>query len=191
MKEAIGPLAHDGKCEASNWRQYLDDCAHYAYSEWPLGALLHDLSAYAQYEIYLTATGEEDESEIEARIAEHVEAAERFLSHCPLDAWLGEKRAPQLERTVAMARCRLALDRGIPVDPADLAELGNISQSRMRSLISGTPPELKREEGRIPAEIALPWLEKRDGFLRIYMANSSPKFRCARSRRRRKQRSPN
>lgn len=164
MRTAIGPLGAGAHPDAG-WRDLLDDNEASAYSEWPMGALLHDLSAYAQYGIDIDAQPEDGEEQIEERIAARVAAAERFLARCPLDAWLGADRARQLERTVAMARCRFALDRRQPVDPADLAELGNLSQSRMRSLISGANPELKREDGKIPATIALPWLEKRDGFL--------------------------
>lgn len=164
MRTAIGALGAGEDLDAS-WRDLLEDNEHHAFSEWPMGRLLHDLSAYAQYGIDLNAEPGERVEEIETRIAARVAAAERFLARCPLDAWLGADRAHQLERTVAMARCRFALDRGEPVDPVDLAELGNLSHSRMRSLISGKNPELKREDGRIPAAIALPWLERREGFL--------------------------
>lgn len=164
MRIALGPLA-DGDAPDLGWHELLEENESNAFSEWPMGQLLHDLSAFAQYGIDLAVEADEDEAAIEKRIVRRVAAAEGFLSRCPLDAWLGPDRARQLERTVAMARCRLALDLGQPVDPADLAELGSLSQSRMRSLVSGKTPELKREDGKIPAGIALPWLEKREEFL--------------------------
>lgn len=165
MSRVIGPLLHEAATAGTDWRECLEENESGAFSEWPMGRLLHDLTAFAQYGIDIETTPGEDVTDVEHRLAKRVAAAEAFLSRCPLDAWLGPDRAGQLEKTVAMARCRLALDRGQPVEPGDLAALGNISQSRMRSLVSGKAPELKRENGRIPAEIALPWLEQREEFL--------------------------
>ena len=179
MARVIGPLAHDGAGAEADWRAHLEENESSAFSEWPMGQMLHDLSAYAHYGIDIAAAPEEDEAAIEERLVQRVAAAEGFLSRCPLDAWLGADRASQLERTVAMARCRLALDLGQPVEPADLAELGSISQSRMRSLISGKTPELKREDSKIPAWIALPWLEKREGFLPSIWRSEQPGQRGA------------
>lgn len=173
MRIALGALGLSEDPE-QDWREILEDNENGVYSEWPMGHLLHDLSAYAQYGIDLSAKPDEDEAIIEDRIVRCVASAADFLSRCPLDAWLGTDRAKQLEKTVAMARCRLALDRGEPVDPADLAELGDLSQSRMRSLVSGKTPELKREEGKIPARLALEWLEKRPGFLSSIWRSQRP-----------------
>ncbi|GGD19474.1 hypothetical protein [Sinisalibacter lacisalsi] len=166
MKIALGPLDLGGEAE-DGWRDLLEENESMAFSEWPMGHLLHDLSAFAQYGIDIAAEPGEDATVIEARLAEKVETAENFLKRCPMDEWLGSDRAEQLEKTVAMARCRLSLDRSKPVDPLDLAELGNISKSRMRGLISGKTPHLKRENGLVPPEVALTWLEKRkgDGYL--------------------------
>ncbi len=59
----------------------------------------------------------EDERQVADRLQEMVETADAFLRICPLDAWLGEERSPQLETTVLLARNRWALDHDRPVEP--------------------------------------------------------------------------
>jgi hypothetical protein len=51
MKQVIGGLSVSGD---SSWRDDLDDGESGAYSEWPLGQTLHDLSAFAHYGIDLS-----------------------------------------------------------------------------------------------------------------------------------------
>jgi len=160
MHRIIGTMAGGG----DDWREALADSESGAFSEWPFGSMLHNLSAYSRYGIDLGSEEEGDETEPEDRLREMVEAAERFLALCPLDAWLGKERTPDLENTISMARARWALDHDRPVEPEGLALLGGVSQGRMRNMVTGRDPEMHRENGLIPAHEALAWLEGRDNY---------------------------
>lgn len=160
MHRIIGTMAGGGE----DWREALADNESGAFSEWPFGSMLHNLSAYSRYGIDLGSEEEGDETEPEDRLREMVEAAERFLALCPLDAWLGKERTPDLENTISMARARWALDHDRPVEPEGLALLGGVSQGRMRNMVTGRDPEMHRENGLIPAHEALAWLEGRDNY---------------------------
>ena len=161
MATIIGPL-HD---DSSDWRESLADAESGAFSEWPLGARLHDLAAYARYGIDLAAQAEEDTDRIAERLAELVAEADAFLKHCPLEAWLGEERPRQLEETILLARNRWALDHLRPVEPDALALFGGVSFGRMRNMVTGKSPMFHRESGLIPAHEALAWLDGRESFL--------------------------
>jgi hypothetical protein len=161
MKYIIGALALG---EETSWREDLNNEESGAYSVWPLGQMLHDLNAYAYYGIDLSAREHEDEQHVAARLQEMVEMADAFLGICPLDSWLGESRSPQLETTVLLARNRWALDHDRPVEPEALAVFGGVKMSRMRNMLAGKEPELRRENGLVPAHEAHGWLASRDSF---------------------------
>lgn len=161
MKQIIGPLAGG---DDTTWRDDLENGESGAFSEWPLGQMLHDLSAYAYYGIDLSVREDEDAAEISARLQGMVEAATEFLRICPLEAWLGEARSQQLETTILLARNRWALDHDRPVEPEALAIFGGVKMSRMRNMLAGKDPELRRENGLVPAHEAHSWLAGRDGY---------------------------
>ncbi|MGY0782527.1 hypothetical protein ACW7BC_32055 [Azospirillum argentinense] len=81
----------------SDWRQALDEANSSCFSEWPLGARLHDLTAYALYGIVLD--GSEDTEERALHLEELVTEAEAFATQAPFTAW-------------GLARNRWALDTG-------------------------------------------------------------------------------
>ncbi|MGB3626836.1 MAG: hypothetical protein WA989_13460 [Henriciella sp.] len=172
MKRLIGSFAS----ERDDWQEGLEANMQGAYGEWPLGALLHNLSAYAHYGIDIEAREHEDEKTVETRLRGHVETAVSFLALCPLDAWLGPKREPQLEDTVLLARGRWALDNDRPIEPEALARFGGVKMSRMRNMVSGQNPILRRENGLGPAHEATAWLQDRDSFCPSIWRTARPSY---------------
>ncbi len=173
MKQVIGPMSSSGP---STWREDLDDNQEGAFTEWPLGQMLHDLSAYARYGIDISVREHETEHEIAQRIKNMVDKADAFLELCPLDIWLGEERPPQLEDTILMARNRWALDHDRPIDPQALAKFGEVKMSRMRNMLAGKNPELPRDNGLVPAYEAKEWLAKRDCFYPSIWRTARPTY---------------
>lgn len=172
MKRLIGTLA-DGK---DDWREGLETNFSGAFSEWPLGQMLHNLSAYAHYGIDIEAREHEDEVIVAKRLRSMVETADRFLAMCPLDTWLGQDRERQLEVTILMAAGRWALDHDRPIEPEALALLGCVKMSRMRNMISGKSPKLPRENGLVPAKPAMDWLKKGDRFCTSIWRTARPNY---------------
>ncbi len=173
MKHLIGTLGMSG---SSTWREDLEENEFHAYSEWPLGEMLHNLSAYARYGIELSVREHETEEEVAQRIRDMVETADAFLKSCPLDLWLGEGRKGQLEETVLLARNRWALDHERPVEPEALAEFGGVKISRMRNMLAGKAPELPRQNGLVPAYEAKVWLAKKDCFYPSIWRTARPTY---------------
>ncbi len=173
MKRIIGPLARKGD---TPWREDLEDNGSGAFSEWPLGTMFHDLNAYAYYGIDLSTREHEEERQVADRLRKLVETAEAFLRLCPLDAWLGEDRSPQLETTVLLARNRWALDHDRPIEPEALSIFGGVKMSRMRNMLAGKDPELRRENGLVPAHEAQGWLAGRDSFYPSIWRTARPTY---------------
>lgn len=173
FKHIIGSL---GKRSDTTWREDLEEEGSEAFSEWPLGTMFHDLNAYAYYGVDISAREHEDERKVAGRLGEMVEAADAFLRICPLDAWLGEERPPQLETTVLLARNRWALDHDRPIEPEALAIFGGVKMSRMRNMLAGKDPELRRENGLVPAHEAYGWLAGRDSFYPSIWRTARPTY---------------
>lgn len=151
-----GPLADVG-----SWREVLDQERSNCFSDWPLGARLHNLAAYAIYGIAL------EEGEVagtpEERIRKLMEDAEAFLAASPMAQWgIDSKGGSQFTRLVLLARNRWALDNGQPVDPVALAIFGGVTEGRVRNMMSDR--KFIAEDGRIPAQQALAWLKDRREF---------------------------
>lgn len=161
MKRILGTMASPGE---ATWREDLEENESGAFSEWPLGQMLHDLSAYAEYGIDLSAREHETEEQVSARLADMIEGANAFFRLCPLETWLGENRPPQLEETILLARNRWALDHDRPIEPEALSLFGGVKMSRMRNMLSGKDPELPRQDGLVPAFEAKEWLKGRGSF---------------------------
>jgi hypothetical protein len=173
MKHIIGTLARESD---TTWREDLEEGENGAFSEWPLGAMLHNLSAYAYYGIDLSVREHDDEERVAVRLQEMIETAESFLRICPLEAWLGEGRSPQLETTILLARNRWALDHDRPVEPEALAIFGGVKMSRMRNMLAGKDPDLRRENGLVPAHEAHSWLAGRDSFYPSIWRTARPTY---------------
>lgn len=173
MKKIIGGL---GSGKNTTWREDLENGDGSAYSEWPLGQKLHNLSAYAHYGIDLSVREHEGEETISSRLQAMIEEADAFLRLCPLETWLGESRSGQLETTVLLARNRWALDHDRPVEPEALAIFGGVKMSRMRNMLAGKDPELRRENGLVAAHEAKSWLADRDGFFPSIWRTARPTY---------------
>ncbi|WP_206524642.1 hypothetical protein [Devosia sp. 1566] len=84
--------------------------------------------------------------------------------------WLVSKAPPAAHdevptRIIVLAAGRQALDLGAGVlEPKAVGLLGNLSEGRVRNLMSGQEPQLTSVQGRIPAAEALRWLSSRPGF---------------------------
>lgn len=161
MEVALAPLFQGAGSRGSiGWRARLDDAVNHCFSELPIGQRLHDLAAYAYYGISFAPEDDEDEAWLHATVAE----IDAFIARSPLQLWLPENDAPQLERLALLARNRWALDTGRAVEPAALAVFGGVSEGRMRNMMSGAKRTFTPEDGRIPAAAALEWLAGRAEF---------------------------
>jgi len=84
--------------------------------------------------------------------------------------WLVENAPPATNkdvpvRIIALAAGRQMLDQGDGLlDPKAIGLLGNLSEGRVRNLMSGQDPQLVSMQGRVPATDALRWLSGRSGF---------------------------
>lgn len=159
--EGVVEVAGGSIAEPSSWREALDDAKSYCFSDWALGAPLHDLAAYALYGIVLDDS--EDADMLSAKIEDAVTQAEDFLRATPLTQW-DINPGSDLPRLVRLASNRWALDNGKPVEPAALAEFGGVSEGRIRNMMSGAKRTFSSEGGRIPAQEALEWLAGRPEF---------------------------
>ncbi|WP_377811158.1 hypothetical protein ABNQ38_33810 (plasmid) [Azospirillum sp. A29] len=161
----------------SDWRHALKEASSNCFSEWPLGARLHDLTAYAVYGIVLD--GSEDAEERAQHLEELVTEAEVFAAQAPLTAWgLATPASSHLLRLVRLASNRWALDTGRPVEPAALAEFGGVSEGRIRNMMSGTNRAFTAQDGRIPAVEALAWLatRKKEFWTSIWREQPLPQY---------------
>lgn len=157
LKVMFGPIAS----EEESWRE--DMWADF-FAEFEFTTMLHGLTAYGWFGYVPNADDEDTEAEIEQTLEHEIARAEAFLAKCPLDFWLGPDRPPQLENTVRLARGRLNLDQGKPIDAYALALLGGVSQGRMRNMISGKSAVFRAEKGMVPIHEAQDWLRDRDAF---------------------------
>jgi hypothetical protein len=163
--EAMSPIAASLGGDGGDWRRTIENGRSGAFSDWQLGARLHDLFAFARYGISVDASSDEDAGEIQARIEDLLSEAEEFLVEANPDHWIGTSLASELTHAIGMARARLALDKGRAMSSSDLACLGGVSASRMRAMLSGEGAQFHRDsEGRVPAHEALAWLETRADF---------------------------
>jgi hypothetical protein len=145
----------------SEWRGALDESRSSCFSEWPIGAKLHDLAAYAIYGIFLDDS--EDGDQLAAEIEHLVTEAREFLDATPVAHW----KLPannDLVRLVRLASNRWALDNGRPIEPSALAEFGGVSEGRIRNLMSGPKRAFASEDGLVPAREALTWLSEREEY---------------------------
>lgn len=171
-----GPVTAAGReIEApGDWRIALLDSRSYCYSEWPIGAQLHDLAAYAEYGIVLHDS--EDPIELAAHIEQLLNLTQELELSTPVAQWKLDDNN-QLSRLVRIASNRWALDNDRPIDPLALAHFGGVSEGRIRNMMSGASRTFSSIEGRIPANEALRWLDGRPEFWNsIWREQSLPQY---------------
>ena len=160
--------------DSSKWRDALLGARSDCYSEWKIGAQLHDLAAYAEYGIVL------HDSEDADVLAQHVQMllaqAQDLFGKTPIAQWDLTANNP-LARLVMIASNRWALDNHQPVEPAALAYFGGLSEGRVRNLMSGENRTFSPKDGKIPAAEALKWLAGRPEFWNsIWREQSLPQY---------------
>jgi hypothetical protein len=143
--------------DPAGWAEALQNQAITDAYCWPMGAKLHDLNAYAYYGIALN--GARTAAEREALLREQIEAVTAFMDRVPFKAW--GIQSGDAGQTMERARARFALDTGEPIEAADLAHLGNVSERRIRNMMAGKEKVFASDEGRVPAADALAWLAHR------------------------------
>ena len=144
-----------------------------AFSIFPAGPKLYELSAYSQFGVTISKSDEScfslragaTEEERAAHIKGLLDFAENLYQMSPMQQWkIGETSAAELESLVILARNRWELDHGRPIDAVALAAFGGVSEGTMRNLMSGSNRLFQSEKGLIPAQDALAWLENRPGY---------------------------
>jgi hypothetical protein len=160
--------------DPSQWRAALIENRAHCYSEWHVGAELHDLAAYAEYGIVLHDG--EDPDMLRAHIEHLLRHAQELEAKTPVAQWqLNENN--ELSRLVAIARNRWALDNDEPVEPVALAHFGGVSEGRIRNMMSGANRTFTSDEGKIPAPEAHKWLAGRPEFWNsIWRQQSLPQY---------------
>lgn len=162
MAEVVRDLV-DVRQNPQEWATALDEAGGDAFSEWPLGQELHDLTAYAVYGFIFKDGGNEEERHqfVQSKIA----AANEFLQSSPIEQWIDKGARPTpLERLMTLVNNRWALDNGQPIEPAALAWFGDLTEGSIRNMMSGQKRAFTNEDGRVPAHEALAWLSKRPSF---------------------------
>ncbi|MBR0797971.1 hypothetical protein JQ615_21510 [Bradyrhizobium jicamae] len=177
MAKMVGGLAAAAGREISSpshWRATLLESRSYCYSEWQIGAPLHDLAAYAEFGIVLHES--EDPVELAAHIEKLLKQAQELEERTPTQEWrLSEKN--ELSRLVKIASSRWALDNDATVDPTALAYFGGVSEGRIRNMMSGPSRTFTSVDGRIPAREAQKWLDGRPEFWNsIWREQSLPQY---------------
>lgn len=173
LADIMGPERADGGMQTmvqslepwsdKDWRTLLEENASNCFSEWPLGVLFHDLTAYAYFGVALWSEEDVGDAEIEEVLGTMIKKAEAFLRESPVRSVVEEDH--DLNTLVLLATNRWALDHMEPVEPAALARFGGVSEGRMRNMISAKDGKFTRTtDGRIPAAQALEWLAGRDEF---------------------------
>jgi hypothetical protein len=164
MYTALAPLVGSVRSSGpADWRTWLKEAESDCFTWLPIGANLHNLTAYADYGILLVPEDEEDK-ENEAWLQAAIAELDALIGRSPLAQWLGADRSKDLEGLALLARNRWALDTGRPVEPAALASFGRVSEGRMRNMMSGAKRDFTPDDGRIPAAEALAWLAGRPEF---------------------------
>jgi hypothetical protein len=159
------------------WRTALVESRANCFSEWKMGAPLHDLAAYAEYGIVLHDS--EDPEELSAHMLSLLKQAEDLDARTPITQWALDPRNA-LSRLVEIARNRWSLDNDQPIEPVALAFFGGVSEGRVRNMMSGSNRVFSSESGRIPALEARKWLVGRPEFWNsIWREQSLPQYDAA------------
>lgn len=153
---ALVPAGQGG----DDWRELTEEFDNYG--QWHLGSGLIGLLGYAVFGLIHGAPS----SKAEAELTEAMVCARALIDSCVVDGWLETPEGSPLRATVTMAEGRRDYDARRSITPEALALLGGVKFSRVRNMISGSTPDLPRDEtGKVLYEPAAAWLAKRDAFL--------------------------
>lgn len=137
------------------WRHALEEEANGIYSDTKGGALLHDLTAYADYGIVVTPC--RDAARRETLLEEQVRQGLQLLEMVA-DRPLDEDSGP-VWRVIRKAAARWKLDTGQPIDALELSLLSGLAHQSIRNRLAGQSREIEGNQNRIEAHDALAWLE--------------------------------
>ena len=177
MARIVAGLVNSGGGEIrtpSEWRGAVTENRSNCYSEWKIGAPLHDLAAYAEYGIVLHDS--EDPEELAAHIKSLLKQAQELEAETPIAEWHLNANN-EFARLVKIARNRWALDNDEAIEPLALAHFGGVSEGRIRNMMSGANRTFTSDDGRIPAQEAHKWLAGRPEFWNsIWREQSLPQY---------------
>lgn len=158
---SLARLVTQNRFADGDWRELAEETD--TYMSWRLGEGVQHLLAYGLFGVMGRWGGRDDD---EATVEEQLVAIEAVLADCPPDRWLESDDGSVLLATAKLARGRWELDHGRNLEPEALALLGDVKMTRIRNMMSGSAPDLPRDEaGLIQREPALAWLMKREVFL--------------------------
>lgn len=181
----------DVRSDPKNWAEDVVDAGIDAYSNWPLGLKLYELTAYGFYGIAFRDTAYPlygishpdsekamNEMPTEDYLRGLVETGVKFSQSTPFEIWAETSRIPDdFLQAVTLGKNRWALDHGDPVEPAALALFGNLQEVTVRNMMSGGSAKFTNIDGKIPAREALDWLASRPSFYdSIWRDNPEPRI---------------
>jgi hypothetical protein len=143
------------------WRQALEEEANGIYSDTPAGTLLHDLTAYADYGIFVGLSRTVEEREL--IIGKQVEDGLALL--LLIASTLEDAKTSPVWRIVTKAHARWKIDLGLPVDRDDLVLLSGLAEQSVRNRLSGKDREIHGTSDHVEADEALKWLKNQKKFV--------------------------
>jgi hypothetical protein len=144
------------------WRQALEEEANGIYSDTPAGTLLHDLTAYADYGIFVGLSRTVEEREL--IIGKQVEDGLALL--LLIASTLEDAKTSPVWRIVTKAHARWKIDLGLPVNRDDLVVLSGLAEQSVRNRLSGKDREIHGTSDHVEADEALKWLKNQKKFVR-------------------------
>jgi len=160
LRQIVEPIAKAIDAEAETWRDVMDDDSAF-YSALPISFRFREAVLYGYYGVTPRDVSYNDRANwLRALVRQIKSFAERSDVNHLND---GEN---QIQTIANLVSSRLAIDFGEgEVDLRSLALLGNVSEGRVRNLLSETNSPLERgPNGGIKALSAAAWLQKKKGF---------------------------
>ena len=144
------------------WREALVEEANGIYSDTLGGALLHDLTAYADYGIVVSPCRSTEERE--RLLEQQVHDGLRLLELVALN--LEDSASSPIWRIVRKSHARWKLDTGQILNKEDLSLLSGLADQSIRNRLAGKDREIHGTTKRIEAAEALKWLLVQKHFVR-------------------------
>jgi hypothetical protein len=150
-----------GHSQKEDWSTILNVNSSSIYSETPGGQLLHDLTAYADYGVFLATT--RNLAQREKLLEGQIKKAQRLLELLPLQQWgLADERLTQV---IEKAKARWKLDNAEPVNAIELSVLSRRALQTIKNKLSGQYKEIRGTQKKIEASEALAWLAAQKDFM--------------------------
>lgn len=144
------------------WREALVEEANGIFSDTPGGALLHDLTAYADYGIVVSPSRSTEEPE--RFLEQQVRDGLKLLELVALK--LEDSASSSISRIVRKSHARWKLDSGQILNKEDLSLLSGLAEQSIRNRLAGKYREIHGTTKRVEASEALKWLLLQKHFVR-------------------------